>query len=136
MQLAFEPEYNNVVDSARQARRLMDEIGSPALKVLMDAANIFHRGDLGRMRDHLDEAFELVGQDIALAHAKDLDHDGDAGGRAAGRGRLDYQHYLALLSSYEFDGAIILHQMKELAPDGFGSAFDFVRDRAPDGYLR
>jgi sugar phosphate isomerase/epimerase len=31
--LAFEPEVNNVVDSAVKARRLLDEIGSPHLKV-------------------------------------------------------------------------------------------------------
>ena len=136
VRLAFEPEHNNVVDSARQARRLMDEVGSPALRVLMDAANIFHRGDLERMREHLDEAFELVGRDVVLAHAKDLDHDGDAGGRAAGTGRLDYPHYLSLLQAYGFDGAIVLHQLHELVPDRVDTAFDHVRDHAPAGYLR
>jgi hypothetical protein len=30
------------------------------------------------MRKVLDEAFELLGSDIALAHAKDLDKDGEA----------------------------------------------------------
>ena len=40
--LAFEPEVNNVVDSARKARQLIDEVGSPLLKVVMDPANIFH----------------------------------------------------------------------------------------------
>ena len=37
--LAFEPEVNNVVDSARKARQLLNEIGSPHLKVTIDAAN-------------------------------------------------------------------------------------------------
>ncbi len=135
IRLAFEPEHNNVVDSARRARRLLDEIGSPALKVLMDGANIFARGDLVRMDDHLVETFELIGADIVLAHAKDLDHDGDAGGRAAGQGRLDYSRYLAELQSYGFDGAIIFHQLAELAPDRFDQAFRYVRDHAPVGYL-
>ncbi|WP_344809722.1 sugar phosphate isomerase/epimerase family protein [Microlunatus ginsengisoli] len=133
--LAFEPEHNNVIDSAGRARRLMDEVGSPALKVLMDAANIFHAGDLQRMRDHLHEAFELVGGDIVLAHAKDLDHDGDAGGRAAGTGLLDYAGYLAELQAHGFDGAIVLHQLAELMPDRVDEAFRHVRDRAPAGYL-
>lgn len=133
--LAFEPEHNNVVDSAVAARRLLDEVASPALKVVMDAANLFHRGDLGRMHDHLDEAFELVGTDVVLAHAKDLDHDGDAGGRAVGRGLLDYGRYLALLQAYGFDGAIVLHQLSELAPAEIGDAFDYVRAHAPAGYL-
>lgn len=135
IRLAFEPEYNNVVNSAMLARRLIDEVGSPTLKVLMDAANLFHSGDLGRMRDHLGEVFELVGRDIVLAHAKDLDHDGDAGGRAAGLGELDYSLYLSELQACGFDGAIVLHQLKELAPDRFATAFDYVRDQAPAGYL-
>jgi sugar phosphate isomerase/epimerase len=83
--LAFEPEMSNVVDSARKARRLLDEIGPPHLKVTIDPANIFHAGELPRMREMLDEAFALVGKDIVLAHAKDLDHDGDAGHKAAGQ---------------------------------------------------
>jgi sugar phosphate isomerase/epimerase len=135
VQLAFEPEYNNVVNSARQARRLIDEVGSSRVKVLMDAANLFHHGDLERMRDHLGEAFALVGHDIVLAHAKDLDHDGDAGGRAAGQGSLDYSLYLSELQASGFDGAIVLHQLKELAPDQLDTAFQYVRDHAPVGYL-
>jgi sugar phosphate isomerase/epimerase len=135
IQLAFEPEYNNVVNSAKQARRLIDEVGSSAVKVLMDGANLFHQGDLERMQDHLRESFALVGRDIALAHAKDLDHDGDAGGRAAGTGRLDYSLYLSELRASGFDGAIVLHQLKELAPDRYGDAFQHVRDHAPASYL-
>ena len=90
MTLAFEPEVNNVVDSAKKARRLLDEVGSPLLKVTMDAANLFHAGELAHMSDVLDQAFALVGRDIVMAHAKDLSRDGDAGHEAAGHGKLDY----------------------------------------------
>jgi sugar phosphate isomerase/epimerase len=107
--LAFEPEMSNVVDSARKARRLLDEIGSPHLKVTIDPANIFHSGELPRMKEMLDEAFALVGKDIVLAHAKDLDHDGDAGHKAAGQGVLDYDRYLGLLRTYGFKGPLLLH---------------------------
>ncbi len=134
--LAFEPEHSNVIDSALKARRLIDELASPAVKVLFDPANIFHSGDLGRMQDHLSEAFDLVGNDIALAHAKDLDHDGAAGGRAAGRGLLDYPFYLDALQRSGYDGAIILHLLHELDGPGIDEAVAFVRDSAPAGYLR
>jgi sugar phosphate isomerase/epimerase len=107
--LAFEPEVNNVVDSAQKARRLLDEIGSPHLKVTMDPANIFHAGELPRMKEMLDEAFALVGRDVVLAHAKDLDHDGDAGHKAAGEGVLDYDRYLRLLLAHGFRGPVLLH---------------------------
>ena len=111
--LAFEPEVANVVDSAQKARRLLDEMQSPYLKVCMDGANIFHKGELPKMRDILDEAFELLGDDIALAHAKDLDRDGQAGHLAAGTGLLDYDQYLGLLKASGYEGAVVLHGLSE-----------------------
>jgi sugar phosphate isomerase/epimerase len=116
--LAFEPEVSNVVDSATKARRLMDEIGSPHLKVTMDAANIFHAGDLARMSEVLDQAFALIGKDIVLAHAKDLSRDGEAGHEAAGRGKLDYDRYLSLLHSCGYRGPLLLHGLTEAQVPG------------------
>jgi sugar phosphate isomerase/epimerase len=131
--LGVEPEIANVVDSARKARKLMDEIGSSRLKIIMDGANIFHAGELSRMRQMLDEAFDLVGDDLILAHAKDLDHDGEAGHLPAGKGLLDYPHYLKLLQQSGYDGALILHGLR--APAEAPDAIAFVRARAPAGYL-
>ena len=111
--LAIEPEVANVVDSAKKARRLIDEMQSPHLKVVMDGANIFHKGELPRMREILNEAFALLGEDIALAHAKDLDRDGQAGHLAAGTGLLDYEQYLGLLKQVGYEGAVVLHGLSE-----------------------
>jgi sugar phosphate isomerase/epimerase len=116
--VAFEPEVSNVVDSARKARRLLDEIGSPRLKVVIDGANLFHAGELPRMREILDEAFALLGPEIALAHAKDLSRDGEAGHDAAGTGLLDYDRYLALLHETGFAGSVILHSLQEAQAPG------------------
>ena len=124
--LAFEPEVSNVVDSAIKSRRLIDEIGSPYLKVCMDGANIFHAGELQRMREILDEAFALLSGDIVMAHAKDLDHDGDAGHLAAGTGLLDYDQYLSLLSSLDFDVPLILHGLAETQ---VGNCVAFLRGK-------
>jgi sugar phosphate isomerase/epimerase len=116
--LAFEPEVNNVVDSAKQARRLMDEINSPYLKVTFDAANLFHAGELPHMSQILDEAFALIGRDVVLAHAKDLDHDGDAGHLPAGHGKLDYERYVTLLHKQRFRGPLLLHGLTEAQVPG------------------
>jgi sugar phosphate isomerase/epimerase len=124
--LAFEPEVNNVVDSAQKARRLMDEVGSPHLKVTMDGANIFHAGELARMSEVLDQAFALIGKDIVLAHAKDLSHDGDAGHEAAGHGKLDYDRYLSLLHACGFQGPLLLHGLSEAQVPG---CVAFLRDK-------
>ena len=111
--LALEPEVSNVVDSPEKARRLLDEIGSPHLKITLDAANLFHTGELSRMAEVLENAFAVVGRDIILAHAKDLNRDGEAGHEAAGTGRLDYDLYLSLLRAHGFDGPLLLHALSE-----------------------
>ena len=53
-----------------------------------------------------------------MAHAKDLDHDGDAGHVAAGHGKLDYEHYLSLLNTYGFKGPLFLHGLSEAQVPG------------------
>lgn len=111
--LAFEPEISNVVDSPTKARRLIDELGSPWLKVCIDGANIFPTDTLERMKEILHHAFDLLGGDVALAHAKDLVADGEAGNKPAGTGVLDYQLYLDLLQQAGFTGSLILHSLKE-----------------------
>lgn len=111
--IAFEPEINNVCSDASKSRKIIDEMQSENLKVVMDAANIFGENDLPRMREVLDEAFDLLGEHIAMAHGKDLDHGGDAGHLAAGTGKLDYAHYVSLLCALPFDVAVILHGLTE-----------------------
>lgn len=124
--LAIEPEVSNVVDSAGNGRRLLDEMQSPYLKVVMDAANIFHTGELPRMREILDEAFALLGEYIVIAHAKDLSRDGEAGDVPAGLGVLDYDYYLSLLHKTGFDGPLILHGLAEAEVQ---ESVDFLRGK-------
>jgi sugar phosphate isomerase/epimerase len=125
--MALEPEVSNVVDSTRRARQLLDDLGSPRIKILLDPANIFHRGELPRMAELIDEAFDLLGPDVVMAHAKDLDRDGEAGHLPAGHGRLDYDRYLTRLREIGFAGALILHGLAE--PDAPGCV-SFLRERS------
>lgn len=93
--LGIEPETANVISSASKARWLLDEMKSPRLKIIFDAANLFRPGDLPRQQDILDEAFDLLGEDIAFAHAKDVrEENGVIKHVAAGKGSLDYSYYL------------------------------------------
>jgi sugar phosphate isomerase/epimerase len=130
--LAVEAEIGNTINTVHKARRLLDEVKSPRLKIVMDGANIFQPGQLPKMREVLDEAFDLLGSDIVLAHAKDLDRDGEAGHLPAGRGRLDYPYYMELLKKSRFEGAIILHALK---PAEAKDRLTFIRSVAPAGYL-
>lgn len=124
--LAIEPEPANVISSAVKARRLLDEIGSPHLKVVMDGANLIHMGDVPRMSAILDEAFDLLGNDIILAHAKDVIDDGTLRYVAAGMGMLDYDRYLLLLHQVTADIPLLLHGLEESQVE---SSLAFVRGK-------
>jgi sugar phosphate isomerase/epimerase len=113
--LAFEPEAANVVDSAEKGRRLLDEMRSPRLKVVMDAANLFDVRDparrLSRAEEILEEAFEFLGGDLLLVHAKDVNASGEV--VAVGKGDLDYDLYLKHLNEAGYGGPLVMHGLAE-----------------------
>jgi sugar phosphate isomerase/epimerase len=115
--LAVEPETANVIASPARAGRLLDELRSPRLKIIIDPANLFHVEDLPDQRTILDAAFDLLGPDIVLAHAKDIRVvDGGIHHVAAGTGVLDYQYYLTLLSHIPVP--LIVHGLAEAEVPG------------------
>jgi sugar phosphate isomerase/epimerase len=99
--LAIEPEPGNVVRDATVARRLLDEIGSPRLGIILDAANLLSAESLPRQHAIIEHAVGLLGGALLLAHAKDID--------AAGQGAVDLPAFVAGLRSAGFDGALIGH---------------------------
>ncbi len=113
VQIGVEPELSNVIDSAPKARRLLDEIGSPVLRVVMDASNLLHVAERENMQMILNDAFDLLGHDVALVHAKDLMAGGPDVHGAAGTGVLDYDLYLDLLRASGYNGPLILHTLRE-----------------------
>jgi sugar phosphate isomerase/epimerase len=114
--LEFDPEVNNVVDSAEKGRRLLDDMQSWRLKVVMDAANLFREGELPHAEEILNAAFELLGEDVVIAHAKDVKNTGEV--VAAGRGELDYDWYLENLRGFGLEGPLILHNLEEGEVEG------------------
>jgi sugar phosphate isomerase/epimerase len=114
--LAFEPETSNVISSAKKGRRLLDEMKSPHLKVIMDGANLFLPENLSRQQEVFTEAFELLGNEVVLAHAKDIDTTGEFA--AAGKGAVDYSVFIHHLKQIGFQGAIVLHSLSEVEVPG------------------
>ncbi len=115
--LGIEPEQANVVTSPADARRLLDEMRSPRLKVILDPVNLMAGDDAGAVRSLLEEALDLVGPDLIAAHAKEL-YPGGVGWR------LDYAHYLGALRAAGFRGPLLLHNLPEQAVP---AAVDFLR---------
>jgi sugar phosphate isomerase/epimerase len=105
--LGIEPELANVVNSAEKARNLIDQLGSPHLKIVLDPANLFETETLDAQRRIVAGAINRLADRIVMGHAKDR----TSGGRftTAGKGVLDYRHYLACLKAAGFAGPIVTH---------------------------
>lgn len=123
--LGIEPETNNVVDSAAKARRLLNELGSPHLRIVFDGANLFDNPNAPGMGGVLTEAFDLLAPDIVMVHAKDLADPPAKPSQAAGKGNLDWETYCRLLKAYSYKGPVVLHNLSESEVE---ESVAFVRD--------
>jgi sugar phosphate isomerase/epimerase len=126
--LGIEPELANVVNSAEKARRLIDEIGSPRIKVVLDPANLFEVASLEEQRNLVSGAIDLLADRIVMAHAKDRNPDGSFA--TAGKGVLDYSHYLGRLKAIGFNGSLITHGLSAGEAPGVAT---FLKNHLQDG---
>ena len=122
--ISIEPYWRNIIDSAARTERLLREVNSPALKLVMDPCNYFRKEDLARMQPMLEEIFRRVGKQTILAHAKDVKASADGTDLpASGQGVLDYPLYLRLLA--QLDREIYL-ALEHLTRDDVPRARDYV----------
>jgi sugar phosphate isomerase/epimerase len=105
--LGIEPELANAVSSAARARRLIDEIGSRSLRIVLDPANLVETATPDQRRRVIAEAVDLLADRITLAHAKDRAADG--GFVACGRGVIDFADFIRRLKATGFDGPVVTH---------------------------
>ena len=64
IELGIEPELANVVNSAQRARELIDQLGSPRLRIVLDPANLFEVAPLDEQRHTVAAAIDLLADRI------------------------------------------------------------------------
>jgi sugar phosphate isomerase/epimerase len=124
--ISIEPYWQNVIDSIERTARLLREVPSPALRLVMDPCNYYRKTDLPRprVRQMLEEMFRRLGDKIVIAHAKDVKASADGTDLpAAGRGVLDYPLYLRLLAGLGREMDLII---EHLTLDDVARSRDFV----------
>lgn len=88
---AIEPVYKHIVCNPKRARRVLDEINSPNLQIIFDPVNLLDISNYKNRDEIIEEAMELLGDDIAMIHIKDfVVEDGKLVSVAAGTGEMDY----------------------------------------------
>jgi sugar phosphate isomerase/epimerase len=105
--LGIEPEQANVVTSAADAMRLIAEMGSARLRIVLDPANLFEQATAAEARGIVADAVERTAGHVAMAHAKDRSADGRFA--TAGQGIVDFADFVARLKASDFDGPLVTH---------------------------
>jgi sugar phosphate isomerase/epimerase len=123
--LGVEPEASNVINTAEKARKFLDTMKSPWIKIIFDPANLFHVGQAvpENALPILEHAFDLLGKDIIVAHGKDVKKGPEIAFTSAGRGIVAFERFLQLLKQSSYRGGIIIHGIHDEAEFPYSIAF-------------
>lgn len=89
--MAIEPVAKHIVNTPARARKVLDAINSPNLQIILDPVNLLAIWNYQDAKAIVDEAIELLGDDVAMVHIKDfVVEDGNLKSVAAGFGEMDY----------------------------------------------
>jgi sugar phosphate isomerase/epimerase len=134
IELGIEPELANVVSSAEKAGLLIDELKSPRVRIVLDPANLFEIEPLERQRAIVSSAIDRLAGSIVMAHAKDRNPDGSF--RTAGKGVVDFPHYLASLKAAGFSGSLVAHGLAAGEAEGVATFLRTCLDEVSAGDAR
>ena len=96
--MAIEPVWTHIVSTEDPARQLLHEIASPTLQIILDPVNLLHAEIVEDQDAMLREAFDQLGNEIAVVHMKDFVLQGDQKvPTAIGQGKLDYPYLCKLI---------------------------------------
>ena len=115
-----------VIDSPRRLRRLVDEVGSPNLQLILDPVNLLNVRNHGDQEAIIEEAFALLGERIAILHVKDfVVEDGRFRSVPAGQGQLNHGLFLRRAKERK---PWIHTLLEDTAPATIGESVRFVRE--------
>ena len=125
--LGIETEASNVINTAARAKRLIEEVQSPQLKIILDAANLFSMGMAKRekVRSVISEGIELLAPWIVMAHGKDIKEGEGLVFTGPGQGIIDFDFFMGELHKIGYKDGMILHGIKD--EKNIPACVDYIR---------
>ena len=96
--LAVEPVYHHIIATPERAERMLEELPSDHLQIILDAVNLIGPGCDGQAEALTEEAIRRLGSRVRVLHMKDyvVQPDGEIHSQACGTGKMRYGTLLAL----------------------------------------
>lgn len=123
---AIEPVYKHIVCNPKRARRVLDEINSPNLQIIFDPVNLLDISNYKNRDEIIEEAMELLGDDIAMIHIKDfVVEDGKLVSVAAGTGEMDYTKIMKFIRERK---PYVHVTLENTVPENAVAAREYIRN--------
>lgn len=118
--LAIEPVCRHIVYSAERAQRVLREVASPNLRIILDPVNLIDDADWARSGEIVEDAIERLGDATDVVHLKDFTvQDGRMAFTAPGLGRMDYRPVLRFMKQRK---PMIQATLEDTRPDNAQAA--------------
>lgn len=116
--VGMEAAQGHLIGTAAELRRMLDEVPSSNVGVVLDPGNLLTPDNFGRQDEVIEEAFRLLGDRIVAGHAKDRKRTSEALITVPpGSGEMNYELYLKRLHEYKPHVDIVMeHASREEMP--------------------
>ncbi|MDE7274411.1 MAG: sugar phosphate isomerase/epimerase [Lachnospiraceae bacterium] len=122
--MAIEPVVRHIVCNPVRARRVLDEIDSPNLRIILDPVNLLESYNYEKQDEIIDEAIELLGKDVAVLHVKDfVMKDGKLVSVPVGQGQC---HWDRIIPYMKKEKPFMHATLEDTKPDNAVAALDYI----------
>lgn len=123
--LAIEPVVRHIVCNPARARRVLDEIDSPNLRIILDPVNLLESYNYEKQDEIIDEAIELLGKDVAVLHVKDfVIRDGKLVSVPVGQGQC---HWDRIMPYMKKEKPFMHATLEDTKPDNAVAALHYIQ---------
>ena len=95
--LAVEPVWSHIISTPERAARMLEELPSDHLQIILDAVNLISPQEAGQAEKTIRKAISLLGERVRILHMKDyvITPEGEMDACACGLGSMRYEQLLS-----------------------------------------
>ncbi|MEZ3445016.1 MAG: sugar phosphate isomerase/epimerase [Lachnospiraceae bacterium] len=124
--MAIEPVVRHIVCNPVRARRVLDEIASPNLRIILDPVNLLESYNYEKQDEIIDEAIDLLGKDVAVLHVKDfVIKDGKLISVPVGQGQC---HWDRIMPYMKKEKPYMHATLEDTKPDNAVAALNYIKE--------
>ena len=93
--LAVEPVWTHIIDTPEKAERMLNDIRSDNLRIILDAVNLLGADNVNRAEEIIQDGIRRLGDRVSVLHMKDYqERNGKLEAVACGLGEMKYETLL------------------------------------------